>query len=125
MSFFIIPSLNICEGILLQREQPGPAKERAGAVEKLNIAKESGPEVAGRGHVLRLKNGNHPFTITRRALALATYPEFNPSTNSCRLCLMEKYTIMHRPDLATINQRDEFFTPCQHKQSKLLDNAIT
>ena len=52
-------------------------------------------------------------------------PDFNPFTNSCRLCLMEKYIIMHRPDIATINQRDEFFTPCQHKQSKLLDNAIT
>ena len=75
------------------------------------------------GHVWRLKDANHPFTITWKAFA--TYPDFNPSTNSCRLCLMEKYTIMHRPDLATINQRDEFFTPCQHKQSKLLDNAIT
>ena len=75
------------------------------------------------GHVWWLKDANRPFTITWKALA--TYPDFNPSTNSCRLCLMEKYTIMHRPDLATINQRDEFFTPCQHKQSKLLDNAIT
>ena len=46
MSFFIIPSLNICEGILLQREQPAPAKERAGAIEKLDVARESGPEVA-------------------------------------------------------------------------------
>ena len=75
------------------------------------------------GHVWQLKDGNRPFSITWKALA--TYPDFNPSTNSCRLCLMEKYTIMHRPDLATINQRDEFFTQCQHKQSKLLDNAIT
>jgi len=75
------------------------------------------------GRVWRLKDANRPFTITWNALA--TYPNYNPSTNSCRLCLMEKYTIMHRPDLATINQRDEFFTPCQHKQSKLLDNAIT
>ena len=75
------------------------------------------------GHVWRLKDANRPFNITWTALA--TYPDFNPSTNSCRLCLMEKYTIMHRPDIATINQRDEFFTPCQHKQSKLLDNAIT
>ena len=75
------------------------------------------------GHVWQLKDGNRPFSITWKALA--TYPVFNPPTNSCRLCLMEKYTIMHRPDIATINQRDEFFTPCQHKQSKLLDNAIT
>ena len=39
--------------------------------------------------------------------------------------LMEKFTIMCKPELATINQRDEFFTPCLHKQAKLLDNAVT
>ena len=75
------------------------------------------------GHVWRLKDGNHPFNIKWRTLA--TYPDYNPSTNSCRLCLMEKFTIMCKPELAAINQRDEFFTPCLHKQAKLLDNAVT
>ena len=75
------------------------------------------------GHVWRLKDGNHPFNIKWRTLA--TYPDYNPSTNSCRLCLMEKFTIMCKPELATINQRDKFFTPYLHKQAKLLDNAVT
>ena len=36
---------------------------------------------------------------------------------------MEKYTIMVKPELATINQRDEFFTACRHKEAKLLDKT--
>ena len=38
---------------------------------------------------------------------------------------MEKFTIMCKPKLATITQRDEFFTPCLHKQAKLLENSVT
>ena len=73
------------------------------------------------GYIWRLKDENRDFTIKWRTLA--TFPSFNPSTNSCRLCLMEKYTIMHKPELATINQRDEFFTACRHKEAKLLDKT--
>ena len=41
--------INICKGILLQREHPGPAKERADGVEKLGDPKEGDREmVAGR-----------------------------------------------------------------------------
>ena len=29
-------------------------------------------------------------------------------------CLSEKYTIMFQPMLPTLNQRDEFYTPCMH-----------
>ena len=74
------------------------------------------------GHVWRLKDANRPFTITWNALA--TYPDFNPSTNSCRLCLMEKYTIVYKVELTIFNQTNEFFTQCLHKQAKLLDNAV-
>ena len=35
-------------------------------------------------------------------------PPYNPITNTCRLCLMEKYYIMHTPQNATINKRSEF-----------------
>ena len=37
-------------------------------------------------------------------------PDFNPSTNSCRLCLMEKYTIVYKVELTIINQTNEIFT---------------
>ena len=47
----------------------------------------------------------------------------HPSTNSCRLCLVEKFTIMLKPEMASLNQRDEFFTHYRHKEAKLLDKT--
>ena len=47
LNFCSISSIDICEGVLLQRVQPGPAEERADAVEELDDAKEGDPEVAG------------------------------------------------------------------------------
>ena len=61
--------------------------------------------------------------VLRPPVAWSLNLRTGPSTNSCRLCLMEKFT--SSPELATINQRDEFFTPCLHKEAKLLDNAVT
>ena len=73
------------------------------------------------GYIWRLKDEGREHTISWKTLA--TLPSYNPTTNSCRLCLTEKYTIMHEPELATINQRDEFFTACRHKEAKLLDKT--
>ena len=73
------------------------------------------------GYIWRLKDENRDFTISWRTLA--TLPSYNPTTNSCRLCLTEKFTIMHMPELATINQHDEFYTACRHKEAKLLDKT--
>ena len=51
---------------------------------------------------------------------LAHRPSFKASNNTCRLCLHEKYILMHKPEEATINARDEFFSGCLHKHSLLL-----
>ena len=45
---------------------------------------------------------------------LAHRPSFKASNNTCRLCLQEKYILMHKPEEATINAR------CLHKHSLLL-----
>ena len=73
------------------------------------------------GHIWRLKDQGKDYSLSWRQLAIL--PTFNPSTNSCRLCLSEKFVIMHQPELATINQNDEFYTACRHKQAKLLDKT--
>ena len=73
------------------------------------------------GYIWRLKDQQRDFTIKWKTLA--TLPTYNPTTNSCRLCLVEKFTIMHQPELATINQHDEFYTACRHKEAKLLDKT--
>ena len=61
------------------------------------------------GYVWRLKDQGRDHTISWKQLAVL--PTFNPTTNSCRLCLVEKFTIMHQPELATITQNDEFSRP--------------
>ena len=45
---------------------------------------------------------------------------FNPITERCKLCLMEKYLIMFNPADATLNLRSEFFSQCRHKERHLL-----
>ena len=72
-------------------------------------------------YIWRLKDQGRGFEIKWRTLA--TLPTYNPTTNSCRLCLVEKYTIMHQLELASINQHDEFYTACRHKEAKLLDKT--
>ena len=44
-----------------------------------------------------------------------------PSSKTCRLCIMEKFHIMHsKSDLASLNKRTEFFSSCLHKEKLLL-----
>ena len=69
-------------------------------------------------HVWKLKDKNIKYSMNFEQLAQA--PSFNPVSNTCRLCLTEKYFIMFKPEGATINHRDEFFSSCRHKTKHLL-----
>ena len=73
------------------------------------------------GYVWKLKDEGREYSLKWRILQEHT--TYNPTTNACRLCLSEKYTIMHQPELSSLNQRTEFYTPCFHKQNKLLDKT--
>ena len=69
-------------------------------------------------HIWKLKDQNIPYKISWDIIGRAA--PYNTVTNKCRLCLLEKYLIMFRPAGATLNQNDEFFTSCRHKQTHLL-----
>ena len=71
-------------------------------------------------HIWSLKDSNTPFT-TRWSHRDRGRP-YNPSSGACRLCLLEKYYILFEQDGASLNQRDEFFSPCYHKIPQLLSN---
>ena len=52
---------------------------------------------------------------------LARASVYKPSTKTCRLCISEKYFIMHsKNNLASLNKRTEFFSSCLHKEKLLL-----
>ena len=50
-------------------------------------------------------------------------PIFNPITNKCKLCLREKFNIVLRPNLASLNSRQEIFAHCKYLQSELVQAA--
>ena len=65
-----------------------------------------------------LKKKNKKFELNWEILDRGE--PFSPITNKCALCDKEKFYILFRPESASINSRDEIFSSCRHKKSKLL-----
>ena len=59
------------------------------------------------------------FTLAERMLARRAY---QPSGKNCGLCDLEKFYIISRPELASLNQRNELATSCRHRKKHLLCN---
>ena len=72
-------------------------------------------------YVWTLKHSNPPYSLNWKILARC--PPFNPTTRTCRLCLMEKYLIMFRQEGASLNDRSEIFATCRHRLKPLLGNS--
>ena len=72
-------------------------------------------------HIWNLKKENIDFEISWKILDRAQ--PFSPVSGICALCTLEKYYIIFKPELATINQRDEMNSHCLHKAPKLLDKT--
>ena len=70
------------------------------------------------GHVWDLKDNNRTYNTTWNIMDRA--PPYNPITKKCRLCLKEKFYIMYTPQNATLNKRDEIWTPCRHRFKDLI-----
>ena len=49
---------------------------------------------------------------------------YSKSTKKCNLCLTEKYFIICKPEMATLNTRNELASACRHKRKHLLRNVI-
>ena len=69
-------------------------------------------------YIWELKEQRISYKITWRIMDRA--PVFNPITKKCRLCCKEKFYIMFKPDGATLNDRDEFYSTCRHRLQQLL-----
>ena len=69
-------------------------------------------------YIWKLKDKKINYRIKWKILAKAK--AFSPSSRCCRLCLKEKYFLMHKPELGTLNKRDEFYNHCRHMTNKLV-----
>ena len=47
-------------------------------------------------------------------------PTYNPVAKRCKLCLREKFNIVLRPNLASLNSRQEIFGHCRHMEFELI-----
>ena len=71
-------------------------------------------------HIWHLKDAKIGFSLTWKILKQAA--PFNPASNRCDLCLWEKYFIICRADLASLNKRNELVTSCRHARKFLLSS---
>ena len=73
-------------------------------------------------HIWDLKNAKKDFSIKWRIITKAN--PYNPATKRCNLCIAEKFFILLKPDLCTLNKRNEIMTKCRHQNNHLL-SAVT
>ena len=78
-------------------------------------------ETALSKYIWKLKRKNEKYSVKWKILDRAQ--PFSPIRGTCPLCTMEKYYIIYKPSLATINQHEEIFKPCMHREKQLLDNT--
>ena len=67
------------------------------------------------------KDGNFKYSINWRIIDRAR--PFNPVTGVCSLCTLEKFYIVCKPHLGSLNRNNEMYKPCPHREQYLLDNT--
>ena len=68
--------------------------------------------------VWELKAKNINFTISWKIIDRGK--PYNPVSGDCQLCLKEKHIILFKPEISTLNSRNELGNNCRHKPHSLL-----
>ena len=74
-------------------------------------------------HVWNLKDKNIQYNIKWRKIKQA--PSYSNVTKKCNFCLWEKYFILCKPEMSSLNNRNELVSCCRHSRKFLLRNVIT
>ena len=80
-----------------------------------------GKETTLSRNIWGLKDQGWDYKISWKILERAQ--PFSPITGVCALCTLEKWYILFKPELATMNKRDEINNHCFHRVPVLLDNT--
>ena len=72
-------------------------------------------------YVWALKDNNIEHSIYWRIIS--SHQLYKSSSKRCNLCRKEKFFIICRQDLSTLNRRNELISPCLHRKKSLLCNA--
>ena len=74
-------------------------------------------------HIWSLKERQINYQIKWRKVKQArSYSNVN---KKCNLCLWEKYFIICKPEMSTLNRRNEMTSTCRHSKKFLLSTAVT
>ena len=71
-------------------------------------------------HIWTLKDNNIDHTISWRIISSSS--SYKSSNKRCNLCLKEKFLIIYRPELSSLNKRNELVSSCRHRNKALLRN---
>ena len=71
-------------------------------------------------YIWKLKDNFYNYKINWRILSIAK--AYNPATKSCNLCTKEKYYIIFKPNLATLNENNELLKKCRHRYNWIIEN---
>ena len=72
-------------------------------------------------YIWSLKDINKQYTIHWKILCRAR--AYSNITKKCNLCTSEKYFIICRPELATLNKRSELLNKCRHRHKFTLNST--
>ena len=71
-------------------------------------------------YIWSLKEKKIAFTMKWKIISKAK--SYRPPNKKCNMCIREKYFIICKPNMATLNNRNELATECRHKHKCLLKN---
>ena len=72
-------------------------------------------------HIWSLKDKNKAFEVNWKLVCKAQ--PYSNLTKKCNLCLPEKYYIICRPSMATLNRRTELISECRHQAKFIVGNV--
>ena len=71
-------------------------------------------------YIWRLKADNSEYNISWKVVGTAK--PYSNTSKRCNLCILEKYFIVYKREMATLNKRSEIVSTCRHKNKFLLIN---
>ena len=69
-------------------------------------------------HIWKLKDNKIPYAIKWKIVARGR--AYSSASKKCHLCIKEKYFIICKPDMSTLNKRNELASECRHRKRHLL-----
>ena len=71
-----------------------------------------------RKHLWKLKEEGKDFTVAWKIIAKAK--PYTNLTKRCNLCTTEKFFLLTKPHMATLNKRNELISTCRHRRKFIL-----